>query len=47
MRVEYWRVEPPGIPAAFWRSVGPLHNIFVTESFMEELAAAAKQDPVA
>jgi len=33
MRVEYSRVEPPGIPAAFWRSVGPLHNIFVTESW--------------
>ncbi len=47
MRVEYLRVEPPGIPTAFWRSVGPSHNVFVTESFMDELAAAAKQDPVA
>ena len=46
-RVEYIRVEPPGIPTAFWRSVGPSHNVFVTESFMDELAAAAKQDPVA
>jgi hypothetical protein len=46
MRVEYLRVEPPGIPTAFWRSVGPSHNVFVTESFMDELAAAAKQDPV-
>ena len=45
--VEYVRVEPPGIPTAFWRSVGPSHNVFVTESFMDELAAAAKQDPVA
>jgi len=44
--VEYVRVEPPGIPTAFWRSVGPSHNVFVTESFMDELAAAAKQDPV-
>src|SRR5258708_4571106 len=26
MRVEYLRVEPPGIPTAFWRSVGPSHN---------------------
>ena len=41
------RVEPPGIPTAFWRSVGPSHNVFVTESFIDELAAAAKQDPVA
>jgi isoquinoline 1-oxidoreductase subunit beta len=47
VRVEYLRVEPPGIPTAFWRSVGPSHNVFVTESFMDELAAAAKQDPVA
>jgi hypothetical protein len=39
-------VEPPGIPTAFWRSVGPSHNVFVVESFMDELAAAAKQDPV-
>jgi isoquinoline 1-oxidoreductase beta subunit len=45
--VEYVRVEPPGIPTAFWRSVGPSHNVFVTESFMDELAAAAKQDAVA
>jgi isoquinoline 1-oxidoreductase subunit beta len=47
VRVEYVRVEPPGIPTAFWRSVGPSHNVFVTESFMDELAVAAKQDPVA
>ncbi|HUK07917.1 MAG TPA: xanthine dehydrogenase family protein molybdopterin-binding subunit [Stellaceae bacterium] len=45
--VEYVRVEPPGIPTAFWRSVGPSHNVFVTESFIDEMAAAAKQDPVA
>jgi isoquinoline 1-oxidoreductase beta subunit len=44
--VEYVRVEPPGIPTAFWRSVGPSHNVFVTESVIDELAAAAKQDPV-
>jgi isoquinoline 1-oxidoreductase subunit beta len=47
MHVEYLRVEPPGIPTAFWRSVGPSHNVFVTESFLDKLAAAAKQDPVA
>jgi isoquinoline 1-oxidoreductase beta subunit len=45
--VEYVQVEPPGIPTAFWRSVGPSHNVFVVESFMDELAAAAKQDAVA
>jgi isoquinoline 1-oxidoreductase subunit beta len=47
MHVEYLRVEPPGIPTAFWRSVGPSHNVFVTESFLDELAAAAKLDAVA
>jgi isoquinoline 1-oxidoreductase subunit beta len=47
MHVEYVRVEPPGIPTAFWRSVGPSHNVFVTESFIDELAAATKQDAVA
>ena len=47
MHVEYLRVEPPGIPTAFWRSVGPSHNVFVVESFMDELATAAKQDAVA
>ena len=45
--VEFVRAEPPGIPTAFWRSVGPSHNVFVTESFVDELAAAAKQDAVA
>src|SRR5262249_42729519 len=38
---------PPGIPTAFWRSVGPSHNVFVVESFMDELAAAAGKDAVA
>jgi len=47
IRVEYVRQEPPGIPTAFWRGVGPTHSIFVVESFIDELAAAAGQDPVA
>jgi isoquinoline 1-oxidoreductase beta subunit len=47
LHVEYLRVEPPGVPTAFWRSVGPSHNVFVTESFIDELAATAKQDAVA
>jgi isoquinoline 1-oxidoreductase beta subunit len=45
--VEFVRVEPPGIPTAFWRSVGPSHNVFVTESFVDELSSAAGQDAVA
>jgi len=47
MRVEYVRHEPPGVPTAFWRGVGPTHNVFVVESFIDELAGAARQDPVA
>jgi isoquinoline 1-oxidoreductase subunit beta len=45
IHVDYVRVEPPGVPTAFWRGVGPTHNIFVVESFIDELAAAATQDP--
>jgi isoquinoline 1-oxidoreductase subunit beta len=47
IHVDYVRVEPPGIPTAFWRGVGPTHNVFVVESFIDELAAAARQDPIA
>ncbi|MFI0843701.1 molybdopterin cofactor-binding domain-containing protein [Mesorhizobium sp. IMUNJ 23232] len=47
LHVEYLQVEPPGIRTAFWRSVGPSHNVFVTESFIDELAVAAGQDAVA
>jgi isoquinoline 1-oxidoreductase beta subunit len=46
VHVEYLRMEPPGIPTTFWRSVGPSHNVFVVESFMDELAIVAKKDPV-
>ncbi len=45
--VDYVREEPPGIPTAFWRGVGPTRGGYVVESFVDELAAAAKQDPVA
>jgi isoquinoline 1-oxidoreductase beta subunit len=45
--VDYVREEPPGIPTAFWRGVGPTRNAFVVESFIDELAAASKKDPVA
>ena len=43
--VEY---HPPdvGIPVSYWRSVGYSHNTFFTEGFLDELAFAAKQDPV-
>lgn len=44
--VDYVREEPPGIPTAFWRGVGPTRNAYVVESFIDELAGAAKKDPV-
>ena len=36
-----------GVPVGFWRSVGHSHNAFFSESFMDELAVATKQDPLA
>jgi isoquinoline 1-oxidoreductase subunit beta len=45
--VDYVRNEPDGMNTSWWRGVGPTHNLFVVESFIDELAAAAKQDPVA
>jgi isoquinoline 1-oxidoreductase beta subunit len=45
VHVDYVRVEPQGIRTAFWRGVGATHNVFVVESFIDELAAAATQDP--
>jgi isoquinoline 1-oxidoreductase subunit beta len=44
--LDYVRHEPPGLTTGNWRGVGPAHNIFVVESFIDELAAAAKKDPV-
>jgi isoquinoline 1-oxidoreductase beta subunit len=35
------------VPIGFWRSVGHSHNAFFSESFIDELAHAALQDPVA
>ncbi|MBS0419841.1 MAG: xanthine dehydrogenase family protein molybdopterin-binding subunit [Proteobacteria bacterium] len=46
IHVDYVRVEPSGIPTAFWRGVGATHNVFVVETFMDTLAHAAKRDPV-
>ncbi len=39
--------EDPGIPVAPWRGVGPSQNGFIVESFIDELAHAAGQDPYA
>ena len=35
------------VPVGFWRSVGHSHNAFFSESFVDELAAHTKTDPVA
>lgn len=45
--VDYVRHEPEGVNTSWWRGVGATHNLFVVESFVDELAAAARQDPVA
>jgi isoquinoline 1-oxidoreductase subunit beta len=46
LRVEYAPV-PSRVPVAWWRSVEASTNAFVVESFVDELAAAAKADPLA
>jgi isoquinoline 1-oxidoreductase beta subunit len=43
--IEYVRVHHP-IPVGFWRSVGNSENAFTKESFIDELAATAKRDPL-
>jgi len=35
------------VPVLWWRSVGSSHNAFVTETFFDQVAAAAGQDPLA
>jgi isoquinoline 1-oxidoreductase beta subunit len=44
--IDYVRQEPHAVPTAFWRGVGPTRSTFVVESFIDELAAQAKVDPV-
>jgi isoquinoline 1-oxidoreductase beta subunit len=46
MRVD-WMQSEPGVLVWYWRSVGNSHNAFFAESFIDELAHAAKQDPYA
>lgn len=43
--IDYVRAEPPGVPTGYWRGVGATHNVFVIESFVDELARASGEDP--
>lgn len=45
IRVDWVRKDAP-MPVNWWRGVGPTHNVFVVESFIDELAHAAGKDPV-
>jgi isoquinoline 1-oxidoreductase beta subunit len=45
IRVDWVRQDPP-IKVNWWRGVGPTHNVFVVESFMDELAHASGKDPL-
>jgi isoquinoline 1-oxidoreductase beta subunit len=44
-RAELHTVDP-GVPVLWWRSVGNSHTAFAVESFVDELAHAAKRDPL-
>ena len=48
IHVDYVQQEPPaGMHTSWWRGVGATRGTFVVESFMDELAVSAKQDPLA
>ena len=47
LAVRYVQQEPTGVATSWWRGVGPTRSVFVVESFIDELAAAAGEDPVA
>lgn len=45
VRIEHL-IQNTHVPVAFWRSVGSSQNAFALESFLDEVAHAAGQDPV-
>ena len=47
LQVELHTPQDIGVPVLWWRSVGSTHTAYSTETFMDELAKAAGQDPVA
>ena len=44
-RVGWVRARTP-VPVGWWRGVGPAHNAYVVESFIDELAVTANIDPI-
>jgi isoquinoline 1-oxidoreductase subunit beta len=46
LEVRFVRRDPQGVPTGWWRGVGATRSVFAVESFVDELAAAAQQDPV-
>ena len=46
MEVRFVRRDPLAVPTGWWRGAGATRSVFVVESFTDELAAAAQQDPV-
>jgi isoquinoline 1-oxidoreductase beta subunit len=45
VHVEYIPLDTP-VPVGFWRSVGHSQNAFTVESFLDELASSAGEDPL-
>ncbi len=45
LQVDLANVDAVGVPVLWWRSVGHTHNGYVTEAFLDEMAAAAGKDP--
>ena len=43
---DYVRQEPDGVTTSWWRGVGATHNVFVIESFVDEMAHATGQNPL-
>ncbi|MDY0014034.1 MAG: xanthine dehydrogenase family protein molybdopterin-binding subunit [Rhodocyclaceae bacterium] len=47
LQVELHTPEDIAVPVLWWRSVGSTHTAYAVEAFLDELAQAAGQDPVA